>query len=173
MRAIVCSAWDEVYSRSVLEFALGAKVDHSIFTDSSSARQLVMKRGVGQVRRLDGKLLWIQSRKDVKMVQVPADSNMADIITKPLGGQRTKYSMNLIGYWHSVSEEQTSRRAWEKGVWREKDLCREGQQDCQDDCENGRLEGFAANGYRTWKREKTPSVDWKSSFQVRSVRSRS
>ena len=61
-----------------------------------------MKRGLGKVRHSDGKLLWIQNRKDFKMVQVPTDSNVADLNTKPLGGQRIRYLMNLvIGCWHS------------------------------------------------------------------------
>ena len=50
-----------------------------------------MKRGVGKVRHVDGTLLWIQSRKkDFKMVQVPTNSNMAEINAKPLGGQSAK-----------------------------------------------------------------------------------
>ena len=40
LHAIVSSASDGIYIRAVLEFALGAKVDHYIYTDSSSARQL-------------------------------------------------------------------------------------------------------------------------------------
>ena len=67
-----------------------------------------------KVRHLDGKLLWIQNRKGFKMVQVPTDSNMADINTKPLGGQRTRYLMNLIGY--SGGEEQTREGEREKGI---------------------------------------------------------
>ena len=54
LRAMLYLASDGVYLRSLLEFALGTKVDHNIFTDSSSARQLVMTRGVGKVRHLDG-----------------------------------------------------------------------------------------------------------------------
>ena len=68
-------------------------------------RANLMKRGVGQVRHLDGKLLWVDSRKDFKIVQIPTDSNMADINTKPLQGLRTRYLINLIGYWRS--EERT------------------------------------------------------------------
>ena len=52
-------ASDGIYIRAVLEFALGTKVDNYIYTGSSSAGQLVMKRGVGKVRHLGGKLLWI------------------------------------------------------------------------------------------------------------------
>ena len=59
LRAIVSSASDGIYinTRAVLELALGTKVDHYVFADSSSARQLVTKRGVGKVNHLDGKLL--------------------------------------------------------------------------------------------------------------------
>ena len=72
-------------------------------------RQLVTKREVGKVRHLDGKLLygkllWTQNRKDFKMVQVPTDSNVADFNAKPLGGQRNRYLMNLVGYWHSEDQ---------------------------------------------------------------------
>ena len=46
----------------------------------------------------------IQSRKDFKMVQVPADGNMADINAKPLGGQIIRHLLNLIGYRHSEDQ---------------------------------------------------------------------
>ena len=63
------------------------------------------------MRHLDGKLLWVQNRKGFKMVQVPTDSNMADLNTKPLGGQRIRYLMSLTGYWHS--EDQTRAGEYE------------------------------------------------------------
>ena len=87
-------------------------MDNYIFTDSSSARQLVMKRRVGKVIHLDGKLLWIQDRKDFKTVQAPADRNKADINTKPLvGGQGIRYLMNLIGFWHSEEQPRVGEHA--------------------------------------------------------------
>ena len=52
------------------------------------------------------------------MVQVPTDSNMADINTKPLGGQRFRYLMNLIGYWHS--DEQIRVGEYQRRVCEEK-----------------------------------------------------
>ena len=85
-----------IYFRAVLEFTLGAKVDHYIYTGSSSARQLVTERGVGKVRHLDGKLLWVQSRKDFNMIQVPTDGNIADN-AKPRGGPRIRYLLDFIG----------------------------------------------------------------------------
>ena len=103
LHAIVSPASDGKNIRSGLEFALGTEVDPYIFTDSSSARQRVMKGGFGKVRHLDGKLPWIQNRQDLNTVQVPTDGKMTDINT--LGGQRTRFLMHLIGFWHS--EEQT------------------------------------------------------------------
>ena len=70
------------------------------------------------MRHLDGKLLWIQNRKDFRMVQVPTNSNMADLNTKPLGGQR-RYLMNLIGCWHS--EHQVRVGEYERMEFEEKD----------------------------------------------------
>ena len=68
---------------------------------------------------MDGKLLWIQSRKHFNiMVQVRTDSDMADINTKPLGGQRSRYLMNLIGYWRS--EEQARVGENERKICEEK-----------------------------------------------------
>ena len=52
------------------------------------------------------------------MVQVPTDSNMADINTKPLGGQRIRFLTNLIGCWHS--EEQARVGELERKVRGEK-----------------------------------------------------
>ena len=67
------------------------------------------------MRHLDGKLLWIQNRKDFKMVQ-PTDSNMADTNTKPQG-QRMRYLMNLIGYWHNADQTRVGER--ERKVYEE------------------------------------------------------
>ena len=46
----------------------------------------------------------IQSRKDFKMVQVPADGTIAGINAKPPGGQRIRYLLNVVGCWHSEDQ---------------------------------------------------------------------
>ena len=63
-----------------------------------------MTRGVGKVRHSDGKLLWIQTRKDFKMIQVPTDGSVANINAKALGGQRSVNLLNLICFWHSEDQ---------------------------------------------------------------------
>ena len=52
------------------------------------------------------------------MVQVPTDSNIADINTKPLGGERIRLLLNLFGFWHN--EEQTRVGELERWAYEEK-----------------------------------------------------
>ena len=64
-----------------------ADAAHYLMTDSSSARQLAAKQGVGKIRHLDGKILWVQQHVlagDVFFQQLPAIWNVADICTKSL-----------------------------------------------------------------------------------------
>eukprot|EP00435_Cladocopium_sp_Y103_P063267 s968_g24.t2 len=68
-------------------------------TDSSSARQLAAKQGVGKVRHLDGKILWIQQRVlcgDVQLQQLPTIWNIADLCTKALTQQRVKLLLHEL-----------------------------------------------------------------------------
>ena len=43
-------------------FVLGDQLEHIVYTDSSSARQLAWRQGARKVRHLSGKLLWIQEK---------------------------------------------------------------------------------------------------------------
>ena len=98
---------------------------HYIFTDSSSARQLVTKRGVGKSETFRWNVAMDSEKKGL---QVPTGSNMASLNAKLLGAQRPRYLMNLIGCWHS--EDQVRVGEYERrGV--------------------GSVGGLAANGYRS------------------------
>jgi len=60
-------------------------VEHHQLTDNSAARQLISRQGVGKIRHLSGKLLWMQSKVldgDVIIHQVPTLWNYSDVGTK-------------------------------------------------------------------------------------------
>ena len=70
------------------------------FTDSSSARQLCNRQGVGKIRHLSGKVLWVQSQVQsgaVGMVQMPTAYNVSDIGSKSLGRRRLLALMCELG----------------------------------------------------------------------------
>ena len=73
-----------------------------VFSDSSAARSVLSREGVGKIRHLEVKLLWIQSLvKDGRLLvsKVNGNDNVADIGTKPLGPMlfaKHRRSMGLI-----------------------------------------------------------------------------
>ena len=59
----------------------------NLYTDSSSGKSFASRRGVGKIRHIDVKELWLQQEvKDgrVKLFKVAGDANPADILTKYL-----------------------------------------------------------------------------------------
>ena len=59
--------------------------------DSSAARSMVQRQGIGRVRHLDASLLWIQQKEKEKVLTVapiPTDLNCADSGAKNLAKKR-------------------------------------------------------------------------------------
>ena len=60
LHAMISALSDGIFLRRCLEFVFNAEVEHTMFTDSSSGRQLALRQGTGKVKHLSGKVLWIQ-----------------------------------------------------------------------------------------------------------------
>ena len=55
-------------------------------TDASSARGVIMRQGVGEVRHLHIKQLWLQERVakgDLVVTKIPRSANLSDALTHP------------------------------------------------------------------------------------------
>ena len=66
-------------------------VEMKIRSDSSAARSMVQRQGIGRVRHMDAALLWIQQKEKEKILAVspiPTELNPADIGTKGLTRNR-------------------------------------------------------------------------------------
>ena len=84
LHAMASTLCDGIFLRRCLEFITA--IEHYLFTDSSSAKQLASRQGGGKVKHIAGKL-WVQDavlHKQVMLVQVPTLWNLSDIGTKPL-----------------------------------------------------------------------------------------
>ena len=80
----------------ILEF-VGFIVKSHALTDSSAAKSIAQREGVGKVRHLDTRALWLQAEVKVgrlTMLKVGTDDNLADIGTK--GHDREKLQ-RLVG----------------------------------------------------------------------------
>jgi len=83
-----------------LQFLVNETVEQVQWTDNSAARQLVCRQGVGRIRHLSGKLLWVQGlvlEKEISVGQVPTEWIYSDIGTKPLNRTRMLMLLNQIG----------------------------------------------------------------------------
>lgn len=85
--------------RRCFQFLVDGPVEQFQWTDNSAARQLVAKQGIGKIRHLAGKLLWLQDlvlTKEVQVGQVATDLNCSDVGTKCLTQERLLFLMNQV-----------------------------------------------------------------------------
>ena len=111
--SIVSTMGDAIFIRRCLEFILRVDISQVHFTDSSSARQLCNRQGVGKIRHLSGKVLWVQSQVqsgEVEMVQMPTAYNVGQ---KPW---KEKTSCIDGWTWNGVCRNRPSNRPG--GAWR-------------------------------------------------------
>ena len=100
LHSMVSGCSDAIFLRRCMQFLTGDEVEQWQWVDNSAARQLIERQGVGKVRHLSGKILWMQSlvlEKEVSVGQVATHWNLSDIGTKPLAKQRLLVLLNQIG----------------------------------------------------------------------------
>ena len=70
-----------------------------IRTDSNAAKGICNRKGVGKVKHLDLKELWVQdsvAKGEFTVVKEPTQSNWADLMTKPLAGPRVSELVKMM-----------------------------------------------------------------------------
>ena len=73
-----------------------------VHLDSSAAIGVTKRRGVGKIRHLDTRLLWIQERVqagDLEVVKVAGSENPADLMTKHLSDEALSGCLARLGCW--------------------------------------------------------------------------
>eukprot|EP00972_Heterocapsa_arctica_P074978 11066189-Heterocapsa_arctica.AAC.1 len=82
------------------------------YVDSSSTQALSLKRGVGRMKHLDTRLLWLQDlvrEKKLIVEKIPTLVNPADLLTKHMACQRYQALMQLMGM--VVEADEVEREA--------------------------------------------------------------
>ena len=82
-----------------------------LLSDSSAARGIVSRKGLGKTRHVQTRFLWIQekvSTKTLKVEPVGTHQNLSDLCTKPLPSDAAWCHMNRMG---QVSVEGRNRQA--------------------------------------------------------------
>ena len=93
-------------------FLTGDLVELKAFTDSSSARAIAARQGVGKIKHLATRMLWLQQAQKegrLSVHSVPTSRNPADIATKPLASKRILLLMYYLRFFNNgkrIGEEQ-------------------------------------------------------------------
>ena len=72
---------------------MGVKMDVRVWVDSSSAKAITERTGLGKVRHMDVRYLWLQEVRKaggLKIMKIKGEDNPADIMTKPKGVDEIK-----------------------------------------------------------------------------------
>ena len=91
---------DGIFLKRCMQFLTGDQVEQWQWVDNSAARQLIERQGVGKIRHLSGKILWMQTlvlEKQVQVGQIATQWNVSDIGTKPLSKQRLLILLHQVG----------------------------------------------------------------------------
>ena len=89
--------------RSVLQ-DLGCSVRLVVCTDSSAAKGMASRKGLGKVRHVEVNQLWVQEKVgsgEVELKKVDGQSNLADALTKYLDGDNIMRHMNGTSQFHA------------------------------------------------------------------------
>ena len=87
-----------VFLKGLLERILGVEPRLVLFSDSSSSRQLIARKGLGKARHLDVDLLWIQRIPKLIIKAIKGKDNPSDLGTKSLTRDKIKKYMVTLGY---------------------------------------------------------------------------
>ena len=80
---------------------LGTTLPLDLETDSTTAKAISLRRGVGKIRHLHTPLLWVQKRaqqKDFRLFKVDGKKNAADLGTKFLDSLTMKRYLHECGF---------------------------------------------------------------------------
>ncbi|CAK0865232.1 unnamed protein product [Prorocentrum cordatum] len=105
-KALMGGTSDLLYFKSLLEF-MGFTVATTLLTDSSAARGIAKREGVGKVRGLEARVLWLQQaikRKLMDLGTVGTDDNKADLGTKILGYERFVKFRTMNGIYTDMGQ---------------------------------------------------------------------
>ena len=107
LHAAVSATCDGILLRLCLVFCLNAPVRLKLMLDNVAAKQILLRSGVGRIRHLSCRTLWIQQHVRDKLLElafVPTKWNVSDLCTKKLPRDRMEFLMYLAGVFDTSTD---------------------------------------------------------------------
>ena len=97
--AMVRAAAEAMSMQSIMK-DMGWHSTITVWVDSSAAKSIASRVGLGKVRHMEVKFLWLQEVVKAKRVQirkVAGDKNPADVLTKPRSVRENEGLLRVVG----------------------------------------------------------------------------
>ena len=97
--AVVKGACEGIGLKQLLVY-MGVKMEVRLWVDSSTAKAMSERMGLGKVRHMDVRYLWVQEvrrRGGLKVMKIKGEDNPADIMTKPKSVEDIKRLVKVVG----------------------------------------------------------------------------
>ena len=101
--AAVSGTAEGLFLHGLFKF-LGFVLSIQLETDASAAKAMSQRLGVGSVKTLEAKTLWLQEKireRGIGVLKVGTLDNVADVGTKRLKGDRIAFLLKMIGFLRS------------------------------------------------------------------------
>ena len=109
--AAVRGAAEGLSARSLSQDLTGSYCQLRVHIDSSAAIGICKRSGIGKIRHLDTRLLWIQDLvRDgtINVLKVAGTINPADLMTKHLGAEEISANLTRLGCWEREGRAQSA-----------------------------------------------------------------
>ena len=119
LHSMVSGCSDAIFIKRCLQFLVPEDIEHIHWVDNSAARQLVSRQGVGKIRHLSGKILWIQNlvlQSELVVGQIPTEWNCSDIGTKALQKARLLVLLNMMKAMDPESHDMLGQEEFEQAA---------------------------------------------------------
>ena len=84
-----------------------------VLTDSTAAKGTCSRRGLGKLRHVQTRYLWVQERvanEEIKILKVGTHDNLADMCTKSLSAEVSGKHMKNSGQVYTEGRAETSKQ---------------------------------------------------------------
>ena len=101
------AASDSILLKEAIQFLTGRRCQVNLYLDSSAARGIITRQGVGRVKHLQIRTLFLQElhkQGTLSVHPVGTKENTADIGTKSLSGKRIKLLLHWLGFQDENNE---------------------------------------------------------------------
>ena len=104
--AAASAVMDAILIRAIISWMLQSRILMCLYIDSSAARGILSRRGVGRLRHLSCRVVWLENLVGEKLLMVKAvlgAINPSDKATKRLSISRLESLSYLFGIWDSAN----------------------------------------------------------------------